>query len=133
MARKRRKTSGDWNLSLQFENIANEVLEASDEALDTGIEKALEAAAEDLKQTSPSESGEYAKTWTFKRTGKLAGIVFNDGHAQLTHLLEDGHAIVNQFGKYPGRVRARKHIKPARDRAQENFVRTVMNELDKKL
>lgn len=61
--------------------------------------------------------GEYANGWTIESARNIYGyeygyIVWNEKHYRLTHLLEKGHAIRNQFGSYPGRVRKYPHIGP---------------------
>lgn len=75
-----------------------------------------------LRVVSPKKTGAYASGWKMSRIGttgfSIEGYrVQNDGHAQLTHLLEKGHAKVNG-----GRVRATPHIRPV----EEAGIRTFM-------
>lgn len=83
----------------------------------------------ELKTTSPKRTGRYAKGWTYQtdlRAGKDGAklTVHNKKYYRLTHLLENGHAKVNG-----GRVEGKRHIAPARDKAEE----TVMKRLKEKL
>ena len=87
-------------------------------------------AAKKLRATSPkqSKSGGYAKGWTTKSERGPGGvptyIVYNKTHPGLTHLLEKGHAVANQFGHYErpnGRVAAIPHIAPVEEWATSEF------------
>lgn len=89
-----------------------------------GMEKAQVEVAKNtvkiLKQTSPKGKTEsYAKGWTTKTVGN-AQVVHNKTDYQLTHLLETGHAKVNG-----GRVAPRVHIRPAEEKAIEEFTKEV--------
>lgn len=77
-------------------------------------------AVKTLRDTSPKASGSYARGWTVKKDGQLSRVVYNKTDYQLTHLLENGHVIKNQFGTY-GRAPAIKHIKPVEEWAQKEF------------
>lgn len=98
----------------------------ADEEADT-IEEVFKDVANETKemvQAKSPGSGEYASGWEVveKTRGALGEsvsfTVANTKHYQLTHLLEKGHAVRNQYGEpdRPGakkRVSARRHIKPA--------------------
>lgn len=73
----------------------------------------------ELKQTSPKKTGHYAKGWRTKKVGNKI-IVHNATDYQLTHLLEYGHAKVGG-----GRVPAKVHIRPAADRAVNDYLDRV--------
>lgn len=68
-----------------------------------------------IKDTSPRKTGDYAKGWGIQREKTRSGIndviIRNKTDYQLTHLLENGHVIVNAKGTY-GRTRPIKHIAP---------------------
>ena len=85
-------------------------------------------AAKELKNTSPKKSGDYASGWTSKMTDEKTAIVFNRKKPQLTHLLENGHRVVNKKGEY-GRVRGIKHIEPVADQAEDQFVERIERDL----
>lgn len=131
MAKKRGRKG---SISFQFGEIADEVMNTATETIEKALDEVLPATAEDLRNNSPQESGDYARSWTFKKEGHLSGIVYNEEHYRLTHLLEKGHVVANQFGKLGStRKGKRVHIKPARDRADKLYFKTVKKELDKNL
>lgn len=104
-----------------------ELLETFDDHVKEVVEDAAKESAKEcvqkLKATSPKgRSGKYARSWTQK---KLAGgyIVYNKEY-QLTHLLENGHAVANQYGNYGnpgGRVAGIKHIEPVEQEGIKGF------------
>lgn len=120
-------------ISWQMAEIADDITEEVRAAIEKAIDIVPEETAEDLRQTSPKDHGDYAASWAVKRNGSFSAIVHNKEHYRLTHLLERGHSKANQYGKYPGRVPAHVHIKPAEDRANERFQQVVNDELDKGL
>ena len=117
---------------MQIEELTDAIqtlLEDYQADLAQGVSTAGEAAAESckkqLKQTSPRQHGDYAKSWKItRRTGRVGEpakfIVHNEKHYQLTHLLEFGHA-----KRGGGRVRAYPHIASVEEAAAEQFLRDV--------
>ena len=107
-----------------------EVEDASKEAAKEASDKAVRT----LKDTSPrraNRGGGYAKSWTAKRqdVGILTGyVVYNRRYPGLTHLLEHGHAAVNQYGPH-GRTPARPHIKAAEQESIAEFERLVREKI----
>ncbi len=95
-----------------------ELLEQYDENFKKLVENVAESTAKqtakDVKNNAIAVvgNGPYAKGWRATKT-KGGWTVHNTEHYQLTHLLENGHAIANQWGSYGGRVAARRHIGPA--------------------
>ena len=124
MGRKYRIGKGDqW-----VDELVSTLEEFVDEECDTINEVFKDTANETREMVSaksPERTGAYASGWAVieKNKGGFAGntvsyTVANPTHYQLTHLLEKGHAVRNQYGEpdRPGakhRVKAIRHIKPA--------------------
>ena len=72
-----------------------------------------------LKDSSPKDTGRYAKGWRVSKVG-TAQVIHNKTDYQLTHLLEHGHVKVGG-----GRVGAKVHIRPAEEKAIEDFISGV--------
>ena len=91
-------------LQLVFDEFAEKLNIKTDDIM---AETAKETAAE-LRKISPKghgkHKGEYANSWTVKKDKKNHEfIVHNKDHYRLTHLLEYGHLIVNQYGVWSKR------------------------------
>lgn len=114
--------------AIQMKNLLDEVNKEVQQAAEEGIDESSKAAAKRLKANSPKRKGEYAKGWTVKKEGKLTRIVHNKTHYQLTHLLENGHVIKNQYGEY-GRVNGEKHIEPVEKWAADDVVERINRKL----
>lgn len=109
----------------KVQNIADEIsriLSQYTEEVEEEIEEAKEITAKetvaDLKKTSPKNTGDYRKGWKIT-TRKGAKIIHNKKY-QLTHLLEHSHALRNG-----GRSTPQPHIKPAEEKAIENYIKRV--------
>lgn len=104
----------------ELEDYANEVTEA---AKDSVKEVAKETVAE-VKKRSPVHFGNYKKSWgqttVFENASSIRISVHNKKHYRLTHLLENGHALVNG-----GRTRAQPHIAPAEQFAERDLGRKI--------
>lgn len=113
-----------------------EILDGYDKEVREAVEKDIEKVAKDtakkLKQTSPKESGEYAKNWAVRNDRKSkTTIVYNKAPTyRLTHLLENGHVVRNQYGTW-GRVEGEKHIAPAEQEAVQDLVRKVEEDIER--
>lgn len=101
------------SVSLQMADLLDDYVEEVQKVTDESIDEISAEACEKLRNTSPKASGRYAKGWSVKKDGD-GRVVYNKTDYQLTHLLENGHAIVNQYGTF-GRVAPIKHIKPVED------------------
>lgn len=111
-----------------------------DDALDV-INEVLPAvgkeAAKKLKNPGPykSQTGKYAKGWTSKtQQGRLATevIVYNKGeHHGLTQLLEHGHRLLTEDGKWLGYVQSFPHISPVNEWAQKEAIDRITEDLEK--
>ena len=96
------------------------------EAIDEAARETAKAMAADLRETSPKDTGEYAKGWTYRKEAPGSYRVYNKKKPQLTHLLEHGHA---QRGG--GRVEGRPHIKPAEERHAPQLERKIAQILER--
>lgn len=95
------------------------------------FQSVAKGTVQELKNTSPKLTGDYAKGWAVKQekgVGKMNFIVHNRTDYQLTHLLENGHVIRNKKGTY-GRTAAIPHIAPAADKAADELVEQLENKL----
>ena len=117
----------------EVELALDEYAEDVQEKLINAINKEAQKTVTRLKKTSPvgqgTESGEYARGWRKtkpEKIGRLGGVklVIYNIVAQLTHLLENGHAL-RQGGRSP----EIPHIAPA----QEEFERNISTVLEKEL
>lgn len=109
------------------EAIARELQEYSEEVteeLKASVQSTAKTCVATLKQTSPKDTGDYAKGWRSRKAYEsihdLRMEVHNATDYQLTHLLEDGHAKVNG-----GRVEGQPHIQPAADEASRILEKDV--------
>lgn len=103
--------------------VARELAAYSQEATDIlkkEIRSVAKEAVEELKATSPRDSGEYASTWmskdVYESKTDIRVRVYNKDNYRLTHLLENGHAKVSG-----GRVAGQPHIGPAEDNAAKKL------------
>ncbi|MEX0375689.1 HK97 gp10 family phage protein [Bacillus sp. S4] len=90
-----------------------------EEDMEAAKEKVADDLVEELKQKSPKDTGKYAKGWRKKKDGD-AIVVHNALKPQVTHLLENGHAKAGG-----GRVQAQVHIRPAEEKAINDFTELV--------
>ena len=108
--------------SMSVEGQMQDLLKGIDNEVKEVYKKSAEAVARDtvqeLRNTSPKKTGDYAKGWSKKKNKDGEIVVYNKTDWQLTHLLENGHVIKNKKGTY-GRTRGKKHIAPARDKAEQ--------------
>lgn len=97
------------DLDLIIVNSLEEVMNEDTNELELSVKAAGQKAVRLLKQRSRKKKrhgGSYAKAWSCHFDSNIMGTsctVYNK-QASLTHLLEKGHAIKNQYGTYPGIV-----------------------------
>lgn len=99
-------------------------LEAYSDEVTEGLKKAVKDVAKEtvrtLKTTSPRDTGEYARGWTYKvefeSSDDIRVRISNRTKPQITQLLENGHAKVNG-----GRVDGKPHIRPAEQAAADKL------------
>ena len=115
-------------VTIQMQSLLKEVDKEVKEAAEDAIDESSKETAKLLRKISPKRKGNYAKGWTVKKEDKLTRIVHNKTHYRLTHLLENGHVIKNQYGEY-GRVAGEKHIKDAEEWASDDVVERINRKL----
>lgn len=111
---------------VKVSGLANEIAkqlslytEAVEEKVELAKEEVSKKVVDELKQTSPKLTGDYAKGWTRKKVGNDY-VIHNRTKHQVTHLLEHGH--VKAGG---GRVAPRVHIRPAEEKAISEYIEHV--------
>ena len=108
-------------LAAEVNSILQEYRGVVRETLESAVDTTTKEVVNELKNTSPKNTGAYAEGWTQNKTPWLKGagygrVAYNKKHYRLTHLLEYGHATRNG-----GRTKAEPHIAPAEQKAIENF------------
>lgn len=98
--------------------------------MDETIMKSATDMVKDLKKTSPNgnrKKNKYKKTWSAKFYPKehMALVYNGKTNYRLTHLLENGHVIVNRKDGIVGWARPQKHIFPAFVRADASFTKMM--------
>ena len=88
--------------------------------VDAAAEACSKGLRKDLKSSSPSRTGAYAKSWATKADreyteGSKVYTTYNRKHFQLTHLLENGHG-------GPAPAPAHVHIHPSEKKWTDEFV-----------
>ena len=85
------------------------------EGVKSAVTKAGNTVRSEIKANAPSRTGNYAKSWSVKKTAEssnsLEVTVHSRNRYQLAHLLEFGHAKRNG-----GRVAAQPHIAAAEEK-----------------
>ena len=117
------------SVEIQMAEILDTVSSRVKGVLETDSMKVAKETVQRLKNTSPRKYGDYAKGWKVSKKEKADLVVHNATDYQLTHLLENGHAIVNKKGEY-GRTHPIKHIEPAEEWAVDELPRKIMEDLD---
>lgn len=125
------------SVQAQLQKILDEYAGELNGVIDKTFNSVAKETKDEVVQNSPRDSGDYAGDWAIKRAtkrgrGKLLGgvevVIYNKKHYRLTHLLEKGHVVRNQFGTY-GRAPAHPHI----GLAEEHGERKLLAELQSKL
>ena len=130
------KVSTD-ELAKAITDTLKEYADVTAEACDAGVKLTAKEAVEELRNANPEYSGEwgswadYNKGWKFTQTKTdkryhRGATIHNTTHYQLTHLLENGHALVN--GE---RSRAFVHIAPVADKAEDNLLKNIKANIEK--
>lgn len=118
----------------QMKEILDDYMKDVKQAANDSIGVVSKESVAKLKNTSPKGKGDYARSWGLEvqrgPTGINTVIVRNKKHYQLTHLLENGHMIVNKKGTY-GRAPAHPHIGPVEQWAISELPNEIKKELER--
>lgn len=114
----------------QMDAVLQEIGVMADEAVEAAALAAAKEAVKELRVTSPSRNGDYAKGWGYKkdRTGRYT--VYNKKYYYLTHLLENGHRTAAKKPTKKQFVEARKHIAPTEDYIAGYFEEQIIKNLE---
>lgn len=112
-------------MAIEIEAALQEYSDEIAEDIKDEVKRVAKEAVEELKSTSPKKTGEYKKGWKtrveYEGRDDIRMTVYNGKKGQLTHLLENGHAIKNGTGRTYGRTRAFPHIVQAEQHAAEKL------------
>lgn len=121
-------------LTVQLDRALSEFCEEENEKLQKCMKTAAQHCKADLKNTTPrsSASGKHlADGWRIKKSekrGSCSYIIYNATKPGLTHLLENGHMVRNQFGSY-GRKSGTGFMKEAEAKANDELIDLLVNTL----
>lgn len=92
-----------------------------------------EEAAQQLRavQWKTKTGKNYSRGWRVKKERWGTYIVHNSTNYQLTHLLENGHAVVNAKGDTGKRASAHKHIEPVYEWVQGELEREIRQRIER--
>lgn len=127
------------NVSKELINIVNTVGKDAKAVLWDACETAAYETMKTLRLTSPRGNykggGGYARGWRVREVYAGHGLrtltVWNPPDYRLTHLLENGHRIANQYKHYPGSVNAIPHIEYAEREGNRMFEQLTWEGLEK--
>lgn len=100
-----------------------ECVDENEEMLQQRAQDAGKQAVKALKHESRKRTGKYAKGWksTAQRGATGVEVTVHNAQYQLTHLLENDHAIKNQTGRTFGTAKGDKVISRIADRIGRQF------------
>ena len=109
--------------------------EVDDDTQEVFDEVGKEAAAQLETRSRDKGWKKYARGWKYERQkamkGKKLSLVRNTTQPQLTHLLEYGHPIWNQYGETNGVAKPQPHIQEVNDWVQSELPRKLTEKLKK--
>lgn len=112
------------SITVQMDEILKEFKNNTDAAIEEESNEIGKKTSADLRSKSPKETGDYASGWRVKKLGKNGVIVYNSKMPGLTHLLENGHMIVNKRGEF-GRYNGKPHIAPIAEERVAEYIKNL--------
>lgn len=118
------------NSILDITEILSEYSSDIQEALEENAKQLSKKGADKLKacnNTYKVRTGKYNRGWKVKTTkgnGFISCTIHNTQY-QLTHLLENGHKLVNKHGRTIGKTRAFKHIAPVDSEITREYQKNI--------
>lgn len=107
-----------------------EYAKSTSESVKDAVKKTGKSVRKDISDAAPKRTGAYAKSWSVKTTKEtstsLQVTVYSRNRYQLAHLLEHGHA-----KRGGGRVAARPHIAPAKERGEKQLENMIRKGIEK--
>lgn len=123
----------------EFAIAIQEIMESANESVKGILKEASLDAAESTCQQVKANSMQfksrrhpYANGWTVSAV-RDGYVVHNKRHYRLTHLLENGHDVSNQWGATGKRAGAHPHIHPAELEGVQKFIDEVNQKLETEL
>ena len=120
------------DISSQVKDTLDEYSVEFKRAVNNSFDVVAKKGVTQLKENSPKKTGDYAKGWDIVREKTRSGIndvtIRNKTDYQLTHLLENGHVIVNAKGTF-GRTSPVKHIAPVEEFCETELPAEIEREL----
>lgn len=111
------------SIEVQLTEILDDYVDKVGDVVEKSEKKTARDCVQELKNTSPKQTGDYASGWSSKKVGKDM-VVYNRKMPGLTHLLENGHVIKNKIGTF-GRAPAHPHIGDAAKKASQEFEENI--------
>lgn len=122
--------NSDINIADELQKMMADYAEEVMEATERVGEKVSQKAAQSLQAKSPKDRPKYANGWTSRKTEQGTYEVYNSTHPGLTHILEKGHVVANQYGATGKRVKARKHIRPVEQESVKEYYEKIVEEVN---
>lgn len=117
-------------IEVDVSRLLEEYVKDVEEEVEKASSGVASALVNKLKKHSPTGRGmkHYKDGWKKKKVGKRGAVVYNANKPGLTHLLNNGHVVKNQYGDYD-RKEGDNHITEQSEWAGEEFVKRVTKAL----
>lgn len=120
-------------LVVQMQEVFEEYSKEVKRAMNNAADKVAKEAVKQLRDKSPRKRPKFYKGWAVKRERGIGGIntviVHNKTYPSLTHLLNNGHVVVNAKGEV-GRAEGIHFIEDVEQWANAELPKEVERELE---